>query len=146
MLRLVISIVLFSCVVSVHAQELSNSKISSSAFVSDNASFLVGDVILHKDSGILNSFSVQLFSEIIDNVDAVSISDLIVYPNPSSEKISVISDEKINSILITDVSGKVIKNIEDIRNHQDINVSELQSGLYILVINDRESVKLSINK
>ena len=144
MLRLVISFFLFSCVVSMHAQELSNSKISSSAFVSDNASFLVGDIILHKDSGILNSFSVQLFSEIIDNVDAISISDLIVYPNPSSDKISIISDEKISTIIITNVNGKVIKKIEDIRNHQDINVSELQSGLYILVINDRESVKLSI--
>ena len=146
MLRLVISFFLFSCVASIHAQELSNSKISSSAFVTDNASFLVGDIILHKDSGILNSFSVQLFSEIIDNVDAISISDLIVYPNPSSDKISIISDEKISTIIITNVNGKVIKKIEDIRNHQDINVSELQSGLYILVINDRESVKLSINK
>ena len=146
MLRLVISFFLFSCVASMHAQELSNSKISSSAFVTDNASFLVGDIILHKDSGILNSFSVQLFSEIIDNVDAISISDLIVYPNPSSDKISIISDEKISTIIITNVNGKVIKKIEDIRNHQDINVSELQSGLYILVINDRESVKLSINK
>ncbi len=68
------------------------------------------------------------------------LSNIIsVYPNPTSRYINVdIEDLDIVSIKIVDLSGRVIKHIDG--NQSKIDISELQSGTYILNIATKDGV------
>ena len=78
-------------------------------------------------------------------LDVVKNADIwILYPNPATEKLNLESLEqnnKIESIEIIDITGKQIKMIsyEDLSQTQSIDIADLQSGLYVLIINSDKS-------
>lgn len=55
--------------------------------------------------------------------------DVTIYPNPTSSKLTIQSDEQIEVISITDFSGKVI---ETNCTTNSIDVSDLPNGIYFL--------------
>ncbi len=60
-----------------------------------------------------------------------------VYPNPGETNVSIESNRMtINEITIVDVTGKVIKSIND--NFNFINVSDLSKGVYFLQIRTKD--------
>jgi glucose/arabinose dehydrogenase len=67
-----------------------------------------------------------------------------IYPNPSESVISIkrYSLDKISNLIIRDATGRVVKRLTDV-NHQQIDVSFLESGLYFLEIDgvDAPAVK-----
>jgi hypothetical protein len=66
-------------------------------------------------------------------------SKFSVYPNPASQAITLnyISDLKINEAKIYDVTGRVVKSIENIRmGENSISVAELENGCYFLQVKD----------
>ena len=78
-----------------------------------------------------------------------------VYPNPSSSFVNIVSSEitSESSIQILDMTGRVVWNGSNLGVQQTghgkgvrVNVSKLPSGLYHVVINNREeSIKQSIS-
>lgn len=70
-------------------------------------------------------------------------SKIEVYPNPSSEIINFSASTDINSITIMDLFGRVVLEKNDaISNYQSVNVSSLQSGTYIAIINNEVKLKI----
>ncbi|WP_165789199.1 T9SS type A sorting domain-containing protein [Chryseobacterium shigense] len=68
-----------------------------------------------------------------------------VYPNPVADVVNVTSkDSKINLVSIVDITGRAVKTVlsSDKKNDLSINVSELNAGNYILII-DTEKEKFS---
>ena len=82
------------------------------------------------------------------NPTTVSVNDianentLSIYPNPASENITInfSSTSKHISIKIYDATGRLVKNIENVKSGENtINISELESGLYLINVNDGKS-------
>ncbi len=81
-------------------------------------------------------FPTQL--NMINYIDVTSVQSsderivLIVFPNPSSEKINIQTTEIINHISIVDLTGKIVLEINE--NNNQIDVSTLKPSIYILRI------------
>lgn len=58
--------------------------------------------------------------------------DFQVFPNPTSDIISVVANSQIMTTELMDMSGKVILVNREIGNQQQINVHQLSAGMYIL--------------
>jgi hypothetical protein len=87
---------------------------------------------------LLNTF---LFDDIktpgvgVNNI--LTKNDVSVFPNPTKENVSIeISKGKINTIVITDITGKVMETIVAKTNIIDLNLNELNSGIYFLTISN----------
>lgn len=64
-----------------------------------------------------------------------------VYPNPASKNLFV-EAENINEITIYSMSGQIVKHIETDRiNQKEIDISDLDSGLYILQLNSDQGIE-----
>jgi hypothetical protein len=72
-----------------------------------------------------NSF---LSENIIDLIPEISI-----YPNPSKDVIFINIQEEIKILKIISLKGKVIKNLEPKNN---INISFLEEGMYLINVNN----------
>ncbi len=72
----------------------------------------------------------------------VSDNIISVYPNPASEYINIrTTSQPINNVKIFDISGKVVVNLTNLKaeNTLTINISNLEKGLYTVVINNEYS-------
>ena len=82
--------------------------------------------------------------------DAATAEGVTIYPNPASEFVNIKfnSTSKNNSIKIFDATGRLVKNMENVKSGENtINVSELENGLYLINVNDgRSSVTKRIVK
>jgi choice-of-anchor B domain-containing protein len=66
-------------------------------------------------------------------------------PNPANDIVTIESENDIKSIEIFDIIGKKIKNINNLSlRFNNIDVSDLNSGVYILKINKSTSLKLIV--
>lgn len=54
-----------------------------------------------------------------------------IYPNPSDNYININSDENITDIKIFDITGKLVKQIN---NNNRINISNFNTGVYLLSV------------
>jgi len=78
-------------------------------------------IIIKEGSGILSSEN---------NLKDTTFS---IYPNPSSNgifKLSVLNQEKV-SVQVFDISGRLITKKNDVRDNDQINLSQYQKGIYI---------------
>lgn len=72
------------------------------------------------------------------SVENVGLSaDLNIYPNPVKNRINVVSNQSINRLQLFDVLGK---RVADVRSSDNLDVSHLNSGLYVLKVNTETSV------
>ncbi len=61
-------------------------------------------------------------------------SDIKIYPNPVNDRLIIKSEDKISKIEVIDITGRNIKNSENVNRKTEIDVSELKSGIYFLKI------------
>lgn len=81
----------------------------------------------------VNSLSANDFIEI-------PTQDLLLYPNPVTNTLSFKSDSQIEKIIISDLTGKVIK--MQTTNNKQTDVEKLSKGIYIIeVISTQGKVK-----
>ena len=68
-------------------------------------------------------------------------SDINIYPNPTSNQLSIDTELKISEITIIDITGKIIMTIK--QNTNIINVADLSNGIYFiqLITEDRVITK-----
>lgn len=74
-------------------------------------------------------------SEVLEN------KTLKIYPNPFTDNVNISDVEKIKTISVIDVSGRVLKTIENISSN--INLSDLKAGLYLLNVQYKDGSKSS---
>ena len=76
------------------------------------------------------------------SVDNFSVSDLRIYPNPTSDLLNIDTVEKINAVKVFNLLGQEIK--IDVANLNQINTSNLNTGTYIIQIHfEKFGVKTS---
>ncbi len=68
------------------------------------------------------------------NLSLENTDDLTFYPNPTENVISIKGLSTNDVVIIYDLMGKIMKKISVNRQQDTIDVSELQSGLYIISI------------
>lgn len=73
------------------------------------------------------------FSNIISVENSIVLNNkLTLFPNPASDIISIQSDKLVQSYVILNLAGSVIKTTETTSNSFSIALDELQSGMYLL--------------
>ena len=67
----------------------------------------------------------------------MSSYDINIYPNPASTDLYIEWNTKeVNSISIIDLLGRVLYKIKVDHNSEKVDISELPSGVYMVVINE----------
>ena len=114
--------------------------IHSSSLSIDQAIFTVGDIYIDDNSGTLGILAFQLFYEGTVNVESLVNTEVKVFPNPTSNYVSIVTDEEVKSIRLIDLTGKEIFRTS---KQEDISLEGLDSGNYILIINDIRAIKIT---
>lgn len=68
------------------------------------------------------------------STEEISLNNLLIFPNPANTAIQIKSDHKITDLNIYDITGKLLfkSNVSPIDN--ELNISHLSKGLYVLVV------------
>ena len=79
------------------------------------------------------------------SIDEVSVDDILVFPNPVSDMLTITSSEAISEIEIVNDKGQIVRRMDVNGNTAACNVSELASGVYVVRIYNRsQSRPLSV--
>ena len=72
--------------------------------------------------------------EKVDLDNNISSSNLVIYPNPFIANLTIFSQDKENdlSLVIQDLTGKIVYKSEGIINETQINLSHLESEIYFV--------------
>lgn len=81
-------------------------------------------------------------SNLATNESIVNKGNIKLYPNPFSDYVQISEIEKVKSISVMDTSGKIVKSVDKLESR--INLSELNSGMYIVVLTMKDGTKQSI--
>jgi hypothetical protein len=66
-------------------------------------------------------------------------------PNPATNRVNIQSENLIETIEIFDLIGKSVKIINSINDNQlDLNIEDLNSGFYMIKVNNSTSLKLIV--
>lgn len=94
--------------------------------------------------GILNLYDDSEFTNLVASSSApvtstsnLDLSDLVIYPNPTTEFIQLKNDESIAAIKIFNIVGRVVKTF----NHSAglvHDVTTLRSGMYLVRLEDKD--------
>ena len=83
-------------------------------------------------SGITGSTVITISNQSVSINEQNTIHNLSIYPNPVNSQLSIDSEEKIETIAITDIMGKTIETI--VTPNNTIDVSYLTKGVYFLQV------------
>ena len=114
--------------------------IHSSGLSSNEVIFTVGDIHIDDNSGTLCIHAFQLFYEGTVNVESLVNTEVKIFPNPTSNYASIVTDEEVKSIRLIDLTGKEIFKTT---KHEDISLQGLDSGNYIILVNDIKAIKVT---
>ncbi len=65
----------------------------------------------------------------VSGIEEGSAISLMIYPNPSSDFITISADVELSSIALLDVNGRIVRTIE---KQGTVNISDLNAGVYLL--------------
>lgn len=88
---------------------------------------------------------IQLFGiEWLGSMDFAKKGDMKLFPNPSNGKFTISQNEAIGHIIISDALGKIVKQLNSNSLSQEINMEDIESGLYFLRTSNGSTQKLII--
>jgi len=75
------------------------------------------------------------------NIKNINTTELLVYPNPANEVLNINNPERINTIKIFDISGKLIVSYQNINQKElRLNTHNFDAGIYILQIESTSKI------
>jgi len=99
----------------------------------NNYQILLGKVAANGDATIDNEDFLDLATTL--NEGTTDNSNIVLFPNPTQAFTSIQSDRKIESISLSNLNGKILLQEVNFRaNPEQINLSDLASGIYLLRI------------
>lgn len=91
-------------------------------------------ILMHEDDGMMGQFAVMPQNWVgIASVSNVN-NELVIYPNPASEKVMLITDETKSLISITNTLGELMYRKECLTNLTEVDVSFFTKGVYLVTI------------
>ncbi|NLA25294.1 MAG: T9SS type A sorting domain-containing protein, partial [Bacteroidales bacterium] len=110
----------------------------------------IGDEILSVSFG---NYSKKIGITIVDtdvsSPEILSNSEISIYPNPASEYLNIELNQYLtDEVQIYDISGKLLISKAINSNHTQINIADLEQGMYILNVlkSDRKIASLRFVK
>src|SRR5690606_6422224 len=96
------------------------------------------DIYFDYNYPIITNDAVTVFQSTMSIEDNPKAIELKFYPNPTTDYFTIISESKIQSIELYDVSGRLIRTslVDDFETKQ--NVTNLTNGVYIVKIKTQE--------
>lgn len=73
-------------------------------------------------------------NSVLSNGSIAQSTTLKIYPNPSNGLFHIVSNEMINEVRVFDLSGKQVFYRNDSNNHTQIDLSNLNKGMYVVKI------------
>ncbi len=119
--------------------------------VKPKSGYAVGDIIpntasIYFDSNpaiVTNTFNTEFVQAL--GTTSFASNNVLLFPNPANNSIQISlqnTAETMDSISITDISGKNIRNLKSIQSNQlTIDVSELAKGIYFVEIITQNGLK-----
>lgn len=112
-----------------------------------------GKTFIHDVAGLaIDSFDVNLSPQgiAIDYRSPVAINeiskefaDLLIYPNPAKESISIRLENKANNLQVIDVAGRVIINRNNLsEGTHKLNLTEINTGIYFIKVSNENETKV----
>ena len=97
------------------------------------------------DDGVLTKLSNSNASLIASNKNTnINLRNIILFPNPTKNKLKLKSDMELSEHAeLTNYLGKLIKKIK--RENSEIDVQDLQEGIYFLRINSSTHKFIKVN-
>lgn len=98
-------------------------------------------------AGRINAFNALFYLQNLSTTSFSSNKEINFYPNPTNGIVNMPTDfDSIPSILIFDVSGRFVKNFENINSQ--IDISDLENGVYFFHFNrnEKKEIKKIIKK
>jgi hypothetical protein len=83
-------------------------------------------------SGVIGSSIISISNQTVDVQHEVDNTSIELYPNPFQSDLNIISNDKIEKIMVTNIAGQVVRTI--IAPFKTIDLSELPGGLYQIQI------------
>ncbi|WP_312075739.1 T9SS type A sorting domain-containing protein [Chryseobacterium sp.] len=90
---------------------------------------------------VINVFAISAQGLVLSVADAKAVKKQEVYPNPFSDYLNFKDVSKISSVSIADFSGKIL--VKDFKPESQMNLSSLESGVYTLIIKDKNGKQTS---
>ena len=113
--------------------------LGSAVFGSINKDNVTVIVPCEKSSLYQNEIGWSLFNNIVENcessIDVVEENQILVYPNPAKESITLESDE---DIFIFNNLGQIVKQINNPKGKTIINIQDLPQGTYYLKAGNKQ--------
>jgi hypothetical protein len=73
------------------------------------------------------------------SVAANSAAVIKMYPNPATNSLYIdVADNSANSIWISDLRGNIVTNVAVAAQHNEINISSLPAGVYLVQVNSND--------
>ena len=63
-----------------------------------------------------------------------------IYPNPASDYIRINSNVGVESLIIRDITGRVVTEMNNISSSERIDLSGFKTGMYLVAIKNGNSV------
>ena len=90
-----------------------------------------------------NSACINVTREL--DIDEMAASSVMLFPNPAAASVSFTGMENVR-VQIFDLSGKMLSSVKNVSENQQIDISFLAEGLYIVRIFDgKNSVTKKLN-
>jgi hypothetical protein len=79
-------------------------------------------------------------------INVITSENMVVFPNPATDEITVtLHDNASHSVTIKDMMGRIVLENNEVNGPTVINLSNLKSGNYIVVIDNLHTTKLIKN-
>jgi hypothetical protein len=73
------------------------------------------------------------------SVAANSAAVIKMYPNPATNRLYIdVADNSASSIWISDLRGNIVTNVAAAAQHNEINISSLPAGVYLVQVNSND--------
>lgn len=102
----------------------------------ENGTYLSTIVVKTNDDDDDESYNeIPVTLDVGVGVNDVNNSGIMTYPNPATDIFTIVSDSEINTVRITDLTGKLIQEVTPNSNSYKFDLSNLANGVYIFNIN-----------
>ncbi len=125
-------------------------EIDLTPYVGNNVLFkfvLTSDIYSTEDGFYFDDFLVRkIINPTSINTSQFFSEDLLLYPNPSKQEINILSNHLIQSIIIYDLTGKILYQNQNIRQNYFQYQHKLSDGIYFISIqlNNHEMISKKI--
>ncbi|MCW3168443.1 fibronectin type III domain-containing protein [Chryseobacterium sp. 09-1422] len=105
------------------------------------ATLLIG--VWNYSSSTTGDFQIAAYDASLSTSEVAQVkNDLKVYPNPFTDVLNISDVKNVKSISVVDIAGRLVKTFD--KPTSNLNLRELNSGLYVLMLNMNDSSKQTI--